>query len=96
MRLRRLWGSCFSPVNSPTCLWPNLVLLGVERLEIDPGNTAMTPLSFLYYPFSHSLIASLVWAAIFATTYWPTYAHRYQDGNGACRTGFKPLDPGHC
>ena len=31
-------------------LWPNLVLMGVERFEVEPGNTVMTPLSFLHYP----------------------------------------------
>ena len=25
-------------------IWPSLVLLGIETVEIDPGNTAMTPL----------------------------------------------------
>jgi len=50
-------------------LWPNLVLLGIERFEIEPGNTAVTPLNFLYYPYSHSLLALLVWAALFAVLY---------------------------
>ncbi len=50
-------------------LWPNLVLLGVEQLEIDPGNTLMTPLSFLHYPYSHSLLSLLIWAALFAVIY---------------------------
>ena len=50
-------------------LWPNLVLLGVERLEIEPGNTVMTPLNFLHYPYSHSLIALLVWGALFGALY---------------------------
>ncbi len=50
-------------------LWPNLVLLGLERFEVDPGNTAMTPLSFVHYPYSHSLIALLVWGALFGALY---------------------------
>jgi membrane-bound metal-dependent hydrolase YbcI (DUF457 family) len=50
-------------------LWPNLVLMGLERFEIDPGNTAMTPLSFVHYPYSHSLIALLVWGALFGALY---------------------------
>ncbi|MGI9259679.1 MAG: hypothetical protein ACR2QQ_12660 [Gammaproteobacteria bacterium] len=50
-------------------LWPNLVLLGVEQLEIDPGNTLMTPLNFLHYPFSHSLVSLLLWAALLAGSY---------------------------
>jgi hypothetical protein len=50
-------------------IWPNLVILGLEVVEIDPGNTAMTPLNFLYYPFSHSLVTLLLWSALFAALY---------------------------
>jgi hypothetical protein len=50
-------------------VWPTLVLLGVERLTIDPGNTAFTPLNFAYYPYSHSLVALAVWSALVAFLY---------------------------
>jgi len=50
-------------------LWPILVLLGVEQVEIRPGITRVTPLDFVSYPWSHSLLADLVWAAIFALVY---------------------------
>jgi hypothetical protein len=50
-------------------IWPILVLLGIERVEIRPGITAVTPLDFVSYPYSHSLVADLAWAAIFAGTY---------------------------
>ena len=50
-------------------VWPNLVLLGIETFSIEPGVTALTPLNFQYYPYSHSLLASLVWAALFAVLY---------------------------
>lgn len=50
-------------------IWPNLVLLGIEALEIEPGITVMTPLNFVRYPYSHSLIALLLWGAIFAVLY---------------------------
>jgi len=50
-------------------LWPNLVLLGLESFRIDPGNTAMTPLSFDSYPYSHSLVALLVWGTLFGGAY---------------------------
>jgi membrane-bound metal-dependent hydrolase YbcI (DUF457 family) len=51
-------------------LWPILVLMGVERVRIDPGNTAFTPLAFTYYPWSHSLLMSLVWSALAGAAYW--------------------------
>jgi hypothetical protein len=50
-------------------VWPNLVLLGIETLRIEPGITVMTPLDFSSYPYSHSLIALLLWGLIFAALY---------------------------
>lgn len=50
-------------------VWPNLVLLGLETVEIQPGITAMTPLNFVSYPWSHSLVALLIWSALFVGIY---------------------------
>ena len=50
-------------------VWPVFVLLGLERVRIAPGITAVTPLDFVSYPYSHSLLANLVWAALFAVVY---------------------------
>ncbi len=50
-------------------IWPNLVLLGIERFTIEPGITAITPFNFIHYPYSHSLVALVVWAALFALLY---------------------------
>lgn len=46
--------------------WPVFLLAGWEAVRIDPGNTPMTPLDFERYPYSHSLVALAVWAALFA------------------------------
>jgi hypothetical protein len=51
-------------------VWPVLVLLGIERVAIDPGNTAFTPLDFVHYPWSHSLIAAIAWGGLFALACW--------------------------
>lgn len=51
-------------------LWPIFVLLGIETFEIEVGNTAMTPLNFTFYPYSHSLMASIVWAVLFSMGYF--------------------------
>jgi len=51
-------------------LWPIFLLLGIEHVAIQPGNTKLTPLDFYDYPWSHSLLMSLVWAALFALGYW--------------------------
>jgi hypothetical protein len=50
-------------------IWPVLVLLGLERVEIRPGVTVVTPLDFVSYPYSHSLVADPLWAALFAAVY---------------------------
>ena len=46
-------------------LWPFLVAFGIEQVRIDPGNTAFTPLDFVSYPYSHSLVFLCVWGVIF-------------------------------
>ena len=50
-------------------LWPLFLLLGLERVIIAPGTTAVTPLDFISYPFSHSLLADIGWACLFAGIY---------------------------
>jgi len=58
-------------------LWPLFLLLGWEQVRIDPGNTRFTPLDFVHYPWSHSLVMAAVWGTAFAlsyyvvTKYWP-------------------------
>jgi hypothetical protein len=49
--------------------WPTLVLAGVERFEIRPGITTVTPLDFVHYPWSHSLAALVVWGLAFGLGY---------------------------
>src|SRR5512140_1902671 len=51
-------------------LWPILLLLGIEQVRIAPGITAVTPLDFTSYPYSHSLLADALWAALVAGAYW--------------------------
>ena len=46
-------------------VWPVFLLAGIEQVRIDPGNTAVTPLDFVHYPWSHSLAAALAWSALF-------------------------------
>ena len=50
-------------------LWPLFLLLGLDRVIIAPGTTAVTPLDFISYPFSHSLLADIGWACLFAGLY---------------------------
>jgi hypothetical protein len=41
-------------------LWPAFLLLGWEQVRIVPGVTRVTPLDFVSYPYSHSLLAQLL------------------------------------
>jgi membrane-bound metal-dependent hydrolase YbcI (DUF457 family) len=51
-------------------LWPIFLLLGWERVRIDPGNTAYTPLDFVSYPISHSLLTLVGWGVLLGAIYW--------------------------
>lgn len=59
-------GTLFLAAQFLDLLWPVLLLLGIERVSIVPGATAVTPLVFEHYPVSHSLAAVMGWAALFA------------------------------
>lgn len=50
-------------------LWPILVAIGAEEVRIAPGATAYTPLEFVSYPWSHSLLMLIIWGALFAAYY---------------------------
>jgi hypothetical protein len=45
-------------------LWPILLLTGIEVVAVEPGNTAFTPLNFESYPWSHSLLTTLLWGVL--------------------------------
>jgi len=62
-------GTLFLAAQFADLLWPTLVLAGIEIVEIDPGRTAVTPLDFVSYPYSHSLVALSIWAALAAVAY---------------------------
>ena len=50
-------------------LWPLFLLLGLEHVRIDPGNTAVTPLDFYDYPLTHSLAAAVLWSLLLGILY---------------------------
>lgn len=51
-------------------LWPLLVFAGLEQLRIVPGITAVNPLEFSHYPWSHSLLMTLAWGALAGGAWW--------------------------
>jgi hypothetical protein len=65
-------------------LWPVFLLLGWEKVRIAPGNTRVTPLEFTSYPYSHSLVAQLLWGLAIGIVY---FAFR-RDGRSALIVAF--------
>lgn len=59
-------GLLFGAAQLADLLWPNLLLAGVEKLAIVPGATAVNPLRFVSYPWSHSLVALVAWGLLLA------------------------------
>ena len=67
-------GALFAAAQFPDLLWPVFLLLGVER--VDPGPGGFLALSFTYYPWSHSLAMTVVWAILAAAGYWAVTRYR--------------------
>lgn len=51
-------------------VWPLLVLAGVERVAVQPGVTAFSPLAFTHYPWTHSLLMGVVWGVLVGGGYY--------------------------
>ena len=62
-------GALFAACQLADLIWPTLVLLGVESFKIVPGATAVTPLVFTNYPYSHSLLTLVLWGVLFGLGY---------------------------
>ena len=75
-------GTLFLAAQFVDLLWPSLLLLGIEKVEITPGITRVTPLDFTDYPITHSLIATLIWASLFAAAYF--LLRKYPKGAWVC------------
>lgn len=60
--------------------WSLLVLAGIEKVRVTPGFLAGSPLDLYYMPYTHSLVAALIWSLAAALLYrmW-----RRADGAGA-------------
>jgi hypothetical protein len=54
-------------------VWPVLVLLGIETVSVDPEATIVTPLNFSHYPYSHSLVAALLYSFLGAVIAWRVF-----------------------
>ena len=58
-------GWLFLAVQLPDILWAVLFLFGVEKARIIPAHeTAVLAVDLYYIPYSHSLLATLLWAGV--------------------------------
>lgn len=62
-------GTLFLAAQFLDLLWPTLLLLGVEHVEID-ATTRGPPLRFTHYPFSHSLALVVLWGVLFGAGHY--------------------------
>jgi hypothetical protein len=63
-------GSLFLAVQFADLVFFLFTAIGAEHFRISPGATRVTPMDFFDYPYSHSLFALVVWAAIVGAMYW--------------------------
>jgi len=69
-------GVLFTAVAWADVVWPVLLAVGIEQVIIEPGNTAVTPLNFVSYPYSHSLLALVLWGVLLGSLYRAATARR--------------------
>ncbi len=46
------------------------VLLGVEKMRLNPAISAVSPLDLYSMPYTHSLVGAMAWSAAFAVLVW--------------------------
>jgi hypothetical protein len=72
-RRRPSLGTWFLAVQWLDLIWPIFVLAHVERISLTPGPDPFLQIAFTYYPWTHSLLMTAAWAALFAGVYgWRT------------------------
>lgn len=69
-------GTLFMASQFIDLLWPIFLLLGIEHVKVDPGNTIVTPFDFVYYPYSHSLLTVIAIGALLSLVYWAVTRYR--------------------
>ncbi|MDO7853939.1 hypothetical protein [Hymenobacter convexus] len=82
-------GTLFLAAQLADLVWPTLLLLGVECVNIVPHATATNAFDFVHYPFTHSLLGELVGGLLLGLIYWLVK----RNANGALLVGL--LVPSH-
>lgn len=69
-------GTLFAAAQLADLVWPALVLAGVEVVRVAPRDDPFARLDFERYPYTHSLLAAGIWAALFGLGYLATRGYR--------------------
>lgn len=59
-------------------IWPVFVLTGLETVRVEPGITAVTPLNFVSYPYSHSLAAGIGWGVVLGLAWFRKHPKKFE------------------
>jgi len=57
-------------------LWGAAVLLGIEHARVAPGITKAMPFDLYDYPYTHSLLAGILWSLVFGGIYFRFQRYR--------------------
>jgi hypothetical protein len=63
-------GTYLFAASVPDLLFSLLLLGAWETVAIAPGHTAMVPMAFPHYPYSHSLVGALIAGLLVGGVYW--------------------------
>ena len=63
-------GTLMMAANWLDLVWPLFLILGVEHVRVRGGSDPFLILDFYDYPWTHSLLMSIVWSAAFGAVYW--------------------------
>ena len=72
----------FAAVQAPDLIWPALLVAGVEKVEPMKGPNGFLNLEFLSYPYSHSLLGTVILGGLFGLIWRALAKGRSWQGTG--------------
>jgi hypothetical protein len=63
-------GTLMMAANWLDLIWPLFLILGIEHVRVRGGSNPFLILDFYDYPWTHSLVMSIVWSIAFGAVYW--------------------------
>ncbi len=63
-------GTALMAANWLDLIWPIFLILGIEHVRLSGATNPFLAADFYDYPWTHSLLMSIVWSLAFAAVYW--------------------------